>query len=55
MAGVMVDESQPRPHLPPEDMALLIAAVSSVEPSLKFVSIVQVEEDDKPTPWLQSS
>lgn len=33
MAGVVVDESHPKPHRLPLEIALLIAAVSSVEPS----------------------
>ena len=34
MAGVTVEESQPLPQRLPEEIALLIAAVSSVDPSL---------------------
>lgn len=33
MAGVVVDESHPKPHRLLLEMALLIAAVSSVDPS----------------------
>lgn len=33
MAGVVVDESHPKPHRLLLEIALLIAAVSSVEPS----------------------
>ena len=36
-AGVMVDESQPRPQRLPVEMALLIAAVSSVVPSPSYM------------------
>ena len=39
MAGVVVVELQPFPHRPPSDMAFMIAAVSSVAPSLRYVSV----------------
>ncbi len=45
-AGLIVDESQPRPHRFPDEIAKLIAFVSSVEPS-PDVMLVKADREKK--------
>ena len=50
-AGVTVDESQPKPHRFPDEIAKLIASVSSVEPSPDAMSAKKLERNKPPCKW----
>lgn len=48
----MVDESQPLPQRPPDEMASLIATVSSVDPSPVMIVSVSFYPGSLETMWM---